>query len=774
MMSVYVNRIPGLFWALLACFGCWQSTVAVAHPGGIVVAQAGQASESPKPEQPPAEQVKGLQLQPLDEPLTPFEPQRPATEKEKKQVEAKAWYMTGVLLESRNEFREAFDAFRKAAELDPRAVAVYSHLIPLAFNLGQTELAIEYALKAVEHDPDDFELLRTLGVHMATLRRIPEAIDFMERATKSKRLNKTSAVYVTLMRDLAVLYAATGETEKSADHYAVVFEALTDREKYQLDFQTRSRLLGDSGTTYERIGQVFLEAKRPELAIKAFQEAAKARKGNPGHLNFNLASVYLQTGKPERALEELQKYFDAQLQSKGREAYQLLADILAELKKSDELVPRLEKLAEKDLRNSTLQFFVAQQYVAADRLDDAEKLYQQVLERSNEFDGHLGLVEIYRRQSRVPELLKQLIEAQESVESGAAEALENALSEIEEDAKLVDKLIEAGQKLAEDSETVDFATNFVIARLATHAKRAEPAIAFSKRAFDSGDVPSADAYQELGQNLMQFDDYAAAAEVFQEASQSNKAELAQQKPNFLFLLSQAREMNGETAAALEALREARQMLPDQPLLHYQEAWVYYHSRQWDEAINRFKEIIEKYKQPEFKSIVRRSQYSLSNIYVQQGDIRKGEEVLEQVFAIEPDDPSVNNDLGYLYADQGKNLEQAEKMIRKAVEAEPDNVAYLDSLGWVLYKRGKFEEALAPLEKATQQPGSTDATIWDHLGDCYARLKQNEKAREAWEKALKQAKDESRPDEKLIQKIEAKLAGNAEPADMVEGQNAEAP
>ena len=61
-------------------------------------------------------------------------------------------------------------------------------------------------------------------------------------------------------------------------------------------------------------------------------------------------------------------------------------------------------------------------------------------------------------------------------------------------------------------------------------------------------------------------------------------------------------------------------------------------------------------------------------------MRKGEQVLEEVLAEDPDDPSVNNDLGYLYADQGKNLEKAEKMIRKAVEAEPDNDAYQDSMG----------------------------------------------------------------------------------------------
>ena len=68
----------------------------------------------------------------------------------------------------------------------------------------------------------------------------------------------------------------------------------------------------------------------------------------------------------------------------------------------------------------------------------------------------------------------------------------------------------------------------------------------------------------------------------------------------------------------------------------------------------------------------------------------------------PDDAGVNNDLGYLYADQGKNLEKAEAMIRKAVQEEPDNGAYLDSLGWVLFKRGKVKEAVEPAGEGRQE------------------------------------------------------------------------
>ena len=166
------------------------------------------------------------------------------------------------------------------------------------------------------------------------------------------------------------------------------------------------------------------------------------------------------------------------------------------------------------------------------------------------------------------------------------------------------------------------------------------------------------------------------------------------KAQFLFQLSQAYEFGEKTAQALAAIGEARRT-SNHPLLHYQEAWIHYHARQWDKAVPLFERVIKQF--PEDKSVIRRCQFSLSNIYVEQGDIRKGERVLEEVFAEDPENPSVNNDLGYLYADQGKKLEQAEKMIRKALKAEPDNSAYQDSMGWVLYKRAKYEEALTYLK-----------------------------------------------------------------------------
>jgi tetratricopeptide (TPR) repeat protein len=257
--------------------------------------------------------------------------------------------------------------------------------------------------------------------------------------------------------------------------------------------------------------------------------------------------------------------------------------------------------------------------------------------------------------------------------------------------------------------------------------------------------------EDFARVLMGEDKYVPAASLLRTAADDQA--LGVFKPQFLFQLSQAYEFGNKTAQALAAIGEARRT-SNHPLLHYQEAWIHYHARQYDKAVPMFEQVIKQF--PDDKSIVRRCRFSLSQIYVEQGDIAKGERVLEEVFAEEPDNPSVNNDLGYLYADQGKKLDQAEKMIRKALKADPENSAYLDSMGWVLFKRGKYTEALGFLKKASADRDGEDATILDHLGDCLDKLKQKKPAIKNWKKALEVARKAERPDKKLIERIEKKL------------------
>ncbi|MBC8112831.1 MAG: hypothetical protein H7062_00480, partial [Candidatus Saccharimonas sp.] len=224
----------------------------------------------------PAEKVpataleRGYSLQDGDDPALPLKPTKPLTAAEQVRHEAVSWFMAGRLLETRNEPRKALNAYRKAVAIDPNAIEVYRHLVPLEFRLDDVEAAVRSATKAIELDPNEYELLQMLAAQAAITGRLPDAIKHLEQAIKSPRIVKESPENVVLNKSLGILYSVTGQTEQAADCYEVIFDALAYPEKYKLDARAKNKLLIDPQTGYEKIGQVFLDAKRIKLASEAF------------------------------------------------------------------------------------------------------------------------------------------------------------------------------------------------------------------------------------------------------------------------------------------------------------------------------------------------------------------------------------------------------------------------------------------------------------------------------------------------------------------------
>lgn len=141
-----------------------------------------------------------------------------------------------------------------------------------------------------------------------------------------------------------------------------------------------------------------------------------------------------------------------------------------------------------------------------------------------------------------------------------------------------------------------------------------------------------------------------------------------------------------------------------------------------------------------------------------GDFQRTERLLLKALDADPDFAPANNDLGYQWADRGRNLNRAERMVRKAVEAEPNNPAYLDSLGWVLYKRDLPSQAARWLERAADL--RRDPIILDHLGDAYWRAGEREQAVEQWRTAQRRIVETGdKPDETtaaLLDRLRSKL------------------
>jgi len=109
-------------------------------------------------------------------------------------------------------------------------------------------------------------------------------------------------------------------------------------------------------------------------------------------------------------------------------------------------------------------------------------------------------------------------------------------------------------------------------------------------------------------------------------------------------------------------------------------------------------------------------YDLAMLYERQGKIVEMETLLRQVIALKPDSPDAYNALGYVFADQNINLDQAQTLLDKAVHLAPGNPFILDSMGWLQFRLGNDALASQYLENAFEL--SPQADIAAHLAEIY--------------------------------------------------------
>lgn len=154
-------------------------------------------------------------------------------------------------------------------------------------------------------------------------------------------------------------------------------------------------------------------------------------------------------------------------------------------------------------------------------------------------------------------------------------------------------------------------------------------------------------------------------------------------------------------------------------------------------------------------------FALGAAYERTGRVGQAVTVFRDLIDDYPDFHLALNYLGYMWAEQGENLEEAQHLVERAVSLDPDNGAYADSLGWVLFQRGQYEKALEYLQRAAEVMPA-DGTVQEHLGDVQRALGHPEAARRAYETALRSGELE-REDEvrRKLREVEVML-GESEP------------
>lgn len=214
-------------------------------------------------------------------------------------------------------------------------------------------------------------------------------------------------------------------------------------------------------------------------------------------------------------------------------------------------------------------------------------------------------------------------------------------------------------------------------------------------------------------------------------------------PDGVSLAARARALAGEYDSAAVFARRAVALQPDSLDARRLLARIYQDARRWPEAIAAWREA--RALAPRNPLVMLDLGFCLEQSGDLDGAIALGREALEHA----PDFPGALNFLGYVLADNNRELPQALALIRKALDQDPDNGAYVDSYGWALYRLGRLDEAREQLESALVLTGG-DAVIHEHLGDVYRDLRQFDRAREQYRESLEADSKNARVRRKLEQ------------------------
>jgi putative PEP-CTERM system TPR-repeat lipoprotein len=197
----------------------------------------------------------------------------------------------------------------------------------------------------------------------------------------------------------------------------------------------------------------------------------------------------------------------------------------------------------------------------------------------------------------------------------------------------------------------------------------------------------------------------------------------------LALLARVHSAAGDEAAAEQALRRAVSVDPRFTDGYTMLAKRYMKQGRLDEARAEFEGIAKR----DPSAIGARTMVGM--LLEAQGKREEAKKSYEATVNATENAPFAANNLAFIYAEQGTNLDVALRLATSAKQGLPEDPNVDDTLGWVYYKNDMASLALRPLQDSLRKRPDDPGVLY-HLGMTYAKLGDKPKARETLERALK--------------------------------------
>ena len=582
---------------------------------------------------------------------------------------------------------QAIEEYKLALDADPRSNYLQDGLASLYFKLGRVREAISTAQDRLKTEPNDIAAHELLG-----------------------------RVYLRSLGD--------GQNPQSGQVLQLAIG----------EYETLARLKPNDLETHLLLGQLYGLNHESVKAEQQFKEA-RALDNNSEEAVLKMAELYGEEGQTDQAISALTSI---PADDRSGRVDLALAAAYDQQRKYKEAADSYRAALEDEPDNPDIERALGTALMNDDQLDPALVVYQQLVAAdANDTTSFVKIAEIQRRQGHYDQALATLTKARTL--PGAGDNLELAFNEA--------VLYDAMGKYDESIQTLK---GVLLSTAKVDGKYSDPeksnrAIFLDRLGIvdrEANRTPDAiDAYKQmvaLGGDYVargyqgEVDTYRdahmwkdAVAVAAQSAAQSPKDKSVQLA--YAFNLADTGEPEKGLALAKSQLTGG----PDDrdTLIAVANIDLRLH-RSADALANLDKAdaISAKPAELEYTDLLRATVYDHDKQYDQ------AEVQYRKALAIDPDNATVLNDLGYMLADRSVRLPEALAMIQKAVKLDPQNGAFLDSLGWVYYKMGQYREAEDNLQKAIART-STDASMHDHLGEIYEKTGRLKLAVSQWERSL---------------------------------------
>jgi tetratricopeptide (TPR) repeat protein len=209
-------------------------------------------------------------------------------------------------------------------------------------------------------------------------------------------------------------------------------------------------------------------------------------------------------------------------------------------------------------------------------------------------------------------------------------------------------------------------------------------------------------------------------------------EASPQNPVLHNLLAKLYVQRKELKKAEESFNKSIELEPNYVASYIDLGSLYVRDKQFDQAIQKLDEALKV--RPNGVQI-----YMLRGvIYDQARKYDQAQIEYEKALKIDPSFAPAANNLAWIYAEHGGNIDQALTLAQTAKERYPDDPTISDTLGWIYYKKSAYIKAVSLLRESAEKL-SQNPEVRYHLGMAYAKNGEKVLAKQELAEALKMGK-----------------------------------